>query len=136
MIVVPVYNIILAPGASIYMGIDQIKKTSGGKEIAPGERVVLIVAKENRSFNELDENSFYPVGVSASRRDPRRELLLPGDRADRSGEYSDLRRRVFRFAALPVPPAPLVRNGWRVGGDARLAGDSVRNSVRIMETPT
>ena len=66
MIVVPVYNIILAPGASIYMGIDQIKKTSGGKEIAPGERVVLIVAKENRSFNELDENSFYPVGVSAS----------------------------------------------------------------------
>ena len=51
MIVVPVYNIILAPGASIYMGIDQIKKTSGGKEITPGERVVLIVAKENKSFS-------------------------------------------------------------------------------------
>lgn len=65
MIVVPVYNIILAPGASIYMGLDQIKKTSGSREIAPGERVVLIVAKENKSLNELDGDSFYPIGISA-----------------------------------------------------------------------
>ena len=65
MIVVPVYNIILAPGASIYMGLDQIRKTSGGREITAGERVVLIVAKENTSLNDLNENSFYPVGISA-----------------------------------------------------------------------
>ena len=65
MIVVPVYNIILAPGASIYMGLDQIKKTSASREIAPGERVVLIVAKENKSLNELDGDSFYPIGISA-----------------------------------------------------------------------
>jgi ATP-dependent Lon protease len=47
------------------MGLDQIKKTSGSREIAPGERVVLIVAKENKSLNELDGDSFYPIGISA-----------------------------------------------------------------------
>ncbi len=85
MIVVPVYNIILAPGASIYMGLDQIKKTSGSREIMPGERVVLIVAKENKSFDELDENSFYPVGVSASVTEVNRQgfvLMSLGYRVD------------------------------------------------------
>ena len=85
MIVVPVYNIILAPGASIYMGLDQIKKTAGSREIAPGERVVLIVAKENKSFGELDENSFYPVGVSAEITEVNRQgfvLMRLGYRVD------------------------------------------------------
>ena len=66
MIAVPVYNIILAPGASIYMGLDQIKRSAGDRAIVPGERVVLIVAKENKNINELDGDSFYPIGISGS----------------------------------------------------------------------
>ncbi len=85
MIVVPVYNIILAPGASIYMGLEQIRKTSGNKDIAPGERVVLIVARENKSFDELNEDSFYPIGVSATITEVNRQgfvLLHLGYRVD------------------------------------------------------
>ena len=59
MIVVPVYNLILAPGASIYMSLDQVKRSATDKNITAGERIVLIVAKENININDLDENSFW-----------------------------------------------------------------------------
>ncbi len=66
MIVIPVYNVILAPKATIYMGLDQVQRSAGERVILPGERVIMIVAKENQSFSDMTENSFYPVAVSGS----------------------------------------------------------------------
>ena len=64
MLVIPTYNIILSPDAAIYYPIDQLRRSSGGNGISVGERMILIVAKENRKTSELTEDSFYPVGVS------------------------------------------------------------------------
>ena len=66
MIVIPVYNVILAPKATIYMGLEQVQRSAGERIILPGERVILIVAKENQSFSDMTEDSFYPIAVSGS----------------------------------------------------------------------
>ena len=66
MIVIPVYNLILAPEATVYMGMDQVRRSAGNKSITAGERVVMIVAKENQSISDMTEDSFYPIGISAS----------------------------------------------------------------------
>ena len=63
MLVVPVYNMILAPDATLYFQTEQLRRSAGGKGVAVNEKVVLIVAKENGSFTELREDGFYPVGV-------------------------------------------------------------------------
>lgn len=64
MIVVPVYNMILAPDSTVYFQTEQLKNASGGRGVSVNEKVILIVAKENFDPAELDENSFYPIGVS------------------------------------------------------------------------
>ncbi len=64
MIVVPVYNMILAPDANIYFNINQVRRNAGDKGIAVGERVVLIVARDNESYRDMTPDSFYPVGIS------------------------------------------------------------------------
>ena len=66
MIVIPVYNLILAPDATMYLQTEQIKICSAGEEPDVGATVILIVAKENTSYQDLNENSFYPIGVSGS----------------------------------------------------------------------
>ena len=64
MLVVPVYNMILAPEATLYLQTEQLKRSSGGKGASVNERVILIVAKENENFNEMTEESFYPIGIA------------------------------------------------------------------------
>ena len=64
MIVVPVYNMILAPDANIYFNINQVRRNAGDKGLAVGERVVLIVARDNESYRDLTPESFYPIGIS------------------------------------------------------------------------
>ncbi|MBQ9015953.1 MAG: endopeptidase La [Firmicutes bacterium] len=66
MLVVPVYNMILTPDATVYFQMDQLKRSAGGREISNHERVILIVAKENEDFASLDEDSFYPIGVAGT----------------------------------------------------------------------
>ncbi len=66
MLVVPVYNVIVAPDATLYLQTEQIQKCSVGKGFSIGEKVVLIVAKDNVSFSELNEDSFLPIGVTGS----------------------------------------------------------------------
>ena len=51
-VVIPTYNIILAPDATLYYPIDQLRRCSGGNGIAVGERMILIVAKENRKTRQ------------------------------------------------------------------------------------
>ena len=41
MIVVTVYNMILAPNANIYFSTPQVRRCAGDKGLAAGERVVL-----------------------------------------------------------------------------------------------
>ena len=64
MIVVPVYNMILAPDANIYFNTNQVRRSAGDKGLAVGERVVLIVARDNESYRDLTSESFYPVGIA------------------------------------------------------------------------
>ena len=64
MLVVPVYNMILAPDATLFFQMDQLRRSAGDKGITVNEKVILIVAKENGSQAELREDSFYPIGVA------------------------------------------------------------------------
>lgn len=64
MIVIPVYNIILVPDATMYFSLDQVRRAAGDKNIAVGERVVMIVARENQKYADMTSESFYPIGVS------------------------------------------------------------------------
>ena len=66
MTVIPVYNMILAPDATLYLQTEQIKICSAGEAPTIGETVILIIAKENTSYQDLNEDSFYPIGVLAS----------------------------------------------------------------------
>ena len=55
---------ILAPDANIYFNINQVRRNAGDKGLAVGERVVLIVARDNESYRNLTPESFYPIGIS------------------------------------------------------------------------
>ncbi len=65
MIVVPTYNMILSPDATLYLPLDMLRRSAGHRELNPGEKLILIVAKENISLADMAEDSFYPIGVSA-----------------------------------------------------------------------
>ncbi len=69
MIVVPTYNMILSPDASLYLPLDMLRRSAGQRGVTPGEKVILIVAKENAALTELQEDSFYPIGVSGTVRE-------------------------------------------------------------------
>ena len=66
MLVIPVYNMILTPDATVYFQMEQLKRSAKGQGIAVGEKVILIVAKENEDYSSLNENSFYPIGVAGT----------------------------------------------------------------------
>ena len=66
MIVVPTYNMILAPEATLFYPLDQLRRSAGTNGIAVGEKIILIVAKENKGWSELTESDFYPVGVAGN----------------------------------------------------------------------
>ena len=66
MLVIPVYNIILAPNALVYFSYEQLQRSAGGKNISEGDKVYIIVAKKNQNFADLDEDSFYPIGVAGT----------------------------------------------------------------------
>ena len=65
MAVVPFYNTILAPDTSMVVRSDYYQ-TVTGKRPVPGEKVILIVCKEEQAREDLTEDSFYPVGVSGA----------------------------------------------------------------------
>ena len=63
MLVVPVYNMILLPDAVIYFSLQQLRKSSLSRDVTVNEKAVLIISKDNVKVNELNEDSFYPIGV-------------------------------------------------------------------------
>ena len=66
MIIVPTYDMILAPEATLFFPYDQLRRNAGSNGAAVGEKVIMIVAKENKSYAELTEGDFYPIGVAGN----------------------------------------------------------------------
>lgn len=63
MLVLPVYNKLVMPYADIYFQTEEFKKLSGNN-VAMGEKVIIIVSKEDQERDEMTEDSFYPIGIS------------------------------------------------------------------------
>ena len=92
MIVVPTYNMILSPEASLYLPLDMLRRSAGQRGVSPGEKLILIVAKENLPVTELQEDSFYPIGVSGTVREVNRHGFAVVDtqyRVDLQSVYID-----------------------------------------------
>ena len=92
MIVVPTYNMILSPEASLYLPLDMLRRSAGQRGASPGEKLILIVAKENVPVTELQEDSFYPIGVSGTVREVNRHGFAVVDtqyRVDLQSVYID-----------------------------------------------
>lgn len=65
MAVVPIYNILAVPGASIPLSLERFDKMIGRVPVS-GERVTLIFMKEDKTREELTADDFYPIGVSGT----------------------------------------------------------------------
>ncbi|MBO4676494.1 MAG: endopeptidase La [Oscillospiraceae bacterium] len=92
MIVVPTYNMILSPEATLYLPLDMLRRSAGQRGVGPGEKLILIVAKENVPVTELEEDSFYPIGVSGTVREVNRHGFAVVDtqyRVDLQSVYID-----------------------------------------------
>ena len=63
MTVVPVYNAIVVPDSNIFFAIDAYKKMTGRAPFE-GEKVILMMLRANDSREDLEKDSFYPIGVS------------------------------------------------------------------------
>ena len=66
MIVVPTYNMILSADATLFYPQEQLRRSAGGSGITVNEKVILIVAKENKSISDLQPDDFYPIGVAGT----------------------------------------------------------------------
>ena len=63
MITIPVYNKLVTPYSDIYFQTDTLSE-SAGRAPSSGEKVVIIIAREELSRYEYTDDSFYPVGVT------------------------------------------------------------------------
>ena len=63
MTVIPVYNVLLVPTASVYLKTDTFQKITD-RNPEEGEKIILIALRERQNREEWAENSFYPIGVS------------------------------------------------------------------------
>ena len=63
MTVVPVYNAIVVPDSNIFFAIDAYKKMTGRAPFE-GEKVILMMLRADDSREDLEKDSFYPIGVS------------------------------------------------------------------------
>ncbi len=64
MTVVPVYNMILTPDATLYFPVGEMNKSTGGRPVAVDEKVILIVAKKHDGTGAGAREDFYPIGVT------------------------------------------------------------------------
>ncbi|MCR5024526.1 MAG: endopeptidase La [Lachnospiraceae bacterium] len=62
MLVIPVKKMILVPNANIYFQTDFFRDMAG--RITLHEKVVFLMQRDDRSREELDDNSFFPIAVS------------------------------------------------------------------------
>ena len=65
MTVLPVYNMITVPDSNIYIKTDTYKKMTG-KIPEENEKVTVIIAKKQITRKEMENDSFYPIGISGN----------------------------------------------------------------------
>ncbi len=63
MIAIPVYNVLLVPDVTIYFKKDSYQYLTG-VEAAPGQKLIIMPAKADEKTTEMDEDSFYPIGIT------------------------------------------------------------------------
>lgn len=63
MTIIPIYNLIVMPNSRMFFQIDNFKVLSGS-DPRVDEKVVFLIMKESQGWQELTEDSFYPIGVS------------------------------------------------------------------------
>ncbi len=63
MTVIPIHNIIVMPHARIFFQSDNFRQLTGS-EPKPDEKIVFLILKKSQSWQDLTEDSFYPIGVS------------------------------------------------------------------------
>ena len=63
MTVVPVYNAVVVPDSNIFFAIDAYKKMTGRAPFEV-EKVILMMLRADDSREDLEKDSFYPIGVS------------------------------------------------------------------------
>lgn len=63
MAVLPIYNTLLAPDASLYLRTD-VYKSMVNNNPSIGDKVTIIVAKYDMSSGPITSDTFYPVGIS------------------------------------------------------------------------
>lgn len=64
-LVIPVYDTIVIPNATLYFNADYYKQMTG-KDPIIGDNVIFIVQKEDTPYDELTNDAFEPIGVSGS----------------------------------------------------------------------
>lgn len=64
MILIPVYNQLILPEATLYFPVDSLNASVGMHHINPGEKVVFVVLKENKPSSEWNAGDFASIGVS------------------------------------------------------------------------
>ena len=63
MTVLPVYNMITVPDSRIYVKTDLYQDMTGKAPVV-NEKITVIVAKKEMLREEIESNSFYPIGIS------------------------------------------------------------------------
>ncbi|MCR4891711.1 MAG: endopeptidase La [Lachnospiraceae bacterium] len=63
MIAIPVYNMLIAPNSSIFLGTQQFKNLAE-RDPEEDERVIFLFLKDEGGKEQMTPESFYPIGVS------------------------------------------------------------------------
>ncbi len=65
MTVLPVYNRILVPNTTIYLQ-REIYRMLAGKDPVENEKIIMLVEKKKQNWDELTDDSFYPIGMTGT----------------------------------------------------------------------
>ena len=65
MLIIPMYNAVLVPDVNLYFKKETFQSLTG-KEAAIGDKVLILAAKTDETPDEMDEDSFFPVGITGT----------------------------------------------------------------------
>ena len=84
MAVIPVYNILALPDTDVYLRTETFEKAAG-RPPKTDESIILLVLKKDAAPEEIDDESFYPIGVTGQVAEIRPEgwfVVRTGDRVN------------------------------------------------------
>ena len=65
MTILPLYNKLLVPNTTVYLKREVYRLLAGNDPIQ-GERVLMLVEKQKQSWDEVGDDSFYPIGLNGT----------------------------------------------------------------------